>query len=171
MTQALYILFAISAGLGSALQTALLGSLGRERGAWEASFISALASAGGLAFVLGARSVKGPPSELPSPYDTVLPFAGLAVICFVSLALAIRGVPSYLAITGLFGFYYLFSAALVAPRIGIALFAASITAGTMLGAVLLDHFGAFGATVQKLDGVKIAGIAALLAGVLLIRGR
>jgi len=58
MTQALYILFAISAGLGSALQTALLGSLGRERGAWEASFISALASAGGLAFVLGARSVK-----------------------------------------------------------------------------------------------------------------
>src|SRR6188474_483201 len=124
MTQALYILFAISAGLGSALQTALLGSLGRERGAWEASFISALASAGGLAFVLGARSVKGPPSELPSPYDTVLPFAGLAVICFVSLALAIRGVPSYLAITGLFGFYYLFSVALVAPRIGIALFAA-----------------------------------------------
>jgi uncharacterized membrane protein YdcZ (DUF606 family) len=171
MTQALYILLAISAGLGSALQTALLGSLGRERGAWEASFISALASAGGLAFVLGARSVKGDQPSLPSPFETVIPFAGIAIICFVSLALAIRGVPSYLAITGLFGFYYLFSASLVAPRIGIALFAASITAGTMMGAVMLDHFGAFGATVQKLDSLKVAGIVALLAGVLLIRGR
>jgi uncharacterized membrane protein YdcZ (DUF606 family) len=171
MTQALYILLAISAGFGSALQTALLGSLSRERGTFEASFISALASAGGLAFVLGLRTSRDPQPNLPSPFDLVLPFAGIALICAVSLVLATRGVPSYLAITGLFGFYYLFSASLVAPRIGIALFAAAITAGTMIGAVALDHFGAFGAGVQRIDGVKVLGIFALLAGVLLIRGR
>jgi transporter family-2 protein len=101
----------------------------------------------------------------------IVPFAGIALISAVSLALAVRGVPSYLAITGLFGFYYLFSASLVAPRIGIALFAASVTAGTMIGAVVLDHYGAFGATVQRMDGVKVVGIFALLTGVFLIRGR
>ncbi len=171
MTQALYILLAISAGLGSAVQTALLGSLSRERGSWEASFISALASIGGLAFILGVRTSRDSNPSLPAPFDTVVPFAGIALITGVSLALAVRGVPSYLAITGMFGFYYLFSASLVAPRIGIALFAASITAGTMIGAVALDHFGAFGATAQRFDGVKLLGIFALLAGVLLIRGR
>lgn len=171
MTQALYILLAISAGLGSAVQTALLGSLSRERGSWEASFISALASVGGLAFILGVRTSRDSNPSLPAPFDTVVPFAGIALITGVSLALAVRGVPSYLAITGMFGFYYLFSASLVAPRIGIALFAASITAGTMIGAVALDHIGAFGAPVQRFDGFKLMGIFALLAGVLLIRGR
>jgi transporter family-2 protein len=170
MTQGLYILLAISAGLGSAMQTALLGSLSRERGTFEASFISALASVGGLAFVLGLRTRESSPS-LPSPFDTILPFAGIALISALSLFFAVRGVPSYLAITGLFGFYYLFCASLVAPRVGIALFTASITAGTMIGAIMLDHYGAFGATVQRLDGLKVLGVAALLFGVFLIRGR
>jgi transporter family-2 protein len=171
MTQVLYIMLAISAGLGSAVQTALLGSLSRERGSFEASFISSLASVGALAFVLGMRTTREPHPNLPSPFDMIVPFAGIALISAVSLALAIRGVPSYLAITGLFGFYYLFSASLVAPRIGIALFAASVTAGTLIGAVVLDHYGAFGATVQRMDGVKVVGIFALLTGVFLIRGR
>ena len=90
MTQALYILLAISAGLGSAVQTALLGSLSRERGSWEASFISALASIGGLAFILGVRTSRDSNPSLPAPFDTVVPFAGIALITGVSLALARR---------------------------------------------------------------------------------
>ena len=171
MTQVLYILLAITAGLGSALQTGLIGSLSRARGPVEASMISAIVSASGLAVVLGYKSVRGPGPSFTAPLDNVLAYGVILFAGSTILYLAMRGVESYLAVAGLFGFFYLFSAAFVAPRLGIALFAAAITAGTMIGSVALDHYGAFGATTQRIDGLRVLGVIALMAGVLLIRGR
>ena len=171
MTQVLYILLAVIAGFGSALQTGLIGQLSRARGPIEAAFISALVSAGGLALVLSARAVKGTQPSLPAPFDNILIYLAIMVLMLTAAAFAIRGVPTYLGFTGALGFFYLFSAAFVAPRIGIALFAAAITAGTMVASVALDHYGAFGATAQRIDGLRVLGVIALMAGVLLIRGR
>jgi transporter family-2 protein len=85
------------------------------------------------------------------------------------LAVSLKGVDAYLGIAGTFGFLYVIGAAILAPRIGVALFVCAVTAGTLAGAVYLDHVGAFGAEVQKLSLVKAAGLVALLAGVILVR--
>lgn len=161
----------MSAGLGSAIQSGLIGALSRARGPVEAAFISVLASVCAMAMVLGYRSLKGSQPSLPAPFDGVFVYIGVILVAGTALAVTIRGVDAYLALAGLFGFLYLFAAAFVAPRAGIALFAASITAGTMLGAVAVDHFGAFGGAVVRINLPRIVGVAMLLAGVALIRGR
>lgn len=171
MNQVFYILLAMSAGLGSAIQSGLIGALSRARGPVEAAFISVLASICAMAAVLGYRALKGAQPSLPAPFDSVFVYIGVILVAGTALAVTIRGVDAYLALAGLFGFLYLFAAAFVAPRAGIALFAASITAGTMLGAVAVDHFGAFGGAVVRINLPRILGVAMLLAGVALIRGR
>jgi uncharacterized membrane protein YdcZ (DUF606 family) len=57
----------------------------------------------------------------------------------------------------------------LAPKIGIALFSATVTVGTLTGSVLLDHYGAFGADVQRATLVRIIGLLALFLGVVLVR--
>jgi transporter family-2 protein len=171
MTQVLYILLAVSAGLGSALQTGLISSLSRARGPLEASLISALVSVCGLTVVLGYKAAANHGQRFVAPLDHPAAYVIALVVGAGYLYLAMRGVDSYLATAGLFGFFYLFSAAVVAPRIGIALFAAAITAGTMIGSVALDHYGAFGGATQRIDAYRVIGVIALMAGVFLIRGR
>ena len=39
----------------------------------------------------------------------------------------------------------------------------------MLGALVLDQLGVFGLTARPIDGAKIAGVAALVLGVALLR--
>jgi transporter family-2 protein len=65
---------------------------------------------------------------------------------------------------------FLLSASFLAPRIGIGLFLAAFVAGQIGGGVLLDHLGVFGATVRPVDAPRLLGIAALLVGVVLVRG-
>jgi len=171
MTQALYILLAIGAGFGTAMQTGLIGSLSRARGPVEAAWVSVLATICGIAIVLGVRSAKLAPPAFPAPFDSPFSFAAVLVLAAATLVISMKGVESYLAAAGLLGFVYLFTAAFVAPRAGIAVFTASFTAGTLMGAVILDHFGAFGASVERISASRVLGIFALLGGVLLIRGR
>jgi transporter family-2 protein len=65
---------------------------------------------------------------------------------------------------------YLVAAAYLAPRIGVGLFLAGVIAGQLGGGVLLDHVGAFGVAARPVDAVRILGVVALLAGVVLVRG-
>jgi uncharacterized membrane protein YdcZ (DUF606 family) len=169
VTQALYLLMAISIGFGSALQTGMVASIARARGPMEAAWVSLLASLCGLALVFGIRALRHHPPELPPPFENALIFVAILFAALVALTLSIRGVSPYLAVAGVFGFAYLFSAAFLAPRIGIALFASAVTAGTLFGSVGLDHIGAFGADIQRLSFLRVVGLAALIGGVLLVR--
>jgi transporter family-2 protein len=81
----------------------------------------------------------------------------------------VRGVNPVLAVTGVFGFIYLMGAGFLAPRIGIALFASSVTAGTLIGSVALDHWGAFGADVHRIGIMRMAGLLLLVLGVIFVR--
>jgi uncharacterized membrane protein YdcZ (DUF606 family) len=170
MTQALYILTAVAIGLGAAVQVSMVASLGRLRGPVEATWISLLATVAGVALVFAVRSLRSDPPGLPSPFDSALLFAAIAAGAGFAMIVSLRGLETYLALTGLFGFAYLMSAGYLAPRIGIALFASAVTAGTLFGSVLLDHVGAFGGEVQRINLLRVIGVLALFAGVLLVRG-
>ena len=171
MTQAIYIGAALLIGFGSAVQVGMIGSLGRQRGTFEATLISMLASVLGLAAFLVIRALRSEPPQLPSPMNEPLVYIVLGGVATVALVVSMRGLQPYLSAAGLFGFLYVVSAAFLAPRIGIALYVSAVTAGTLIGSVALDHLGAFGAEMQRVTLVRGLGLLALILGVVLVRGR
>jgi len=171
MTQAIYIGAALLIGFGSAVQVGMIGSLGRQRGTFEATLISMLASVLGLAAFLVIRALRSEPPQLPSPMNEPLVYVVLGGVATVALVVSMRGLQPYLSAAGLFGFLYVVSAAFLAPRIGIALYVSAVTAGTLIGSVALDHLGAFGAEMERVTLVRGLGLLALILGVVLVRGR
>jgi transporter family-2 protein len=169
MTQAFYIFIAIAIGAGAAAQVGIIGQLGRLRGPTEASWISAIGTVTGIAAVFAIQSLRNEAPNLPSPFNTVAPFAAIAVLLAAALTIAVRGMDSYMATAGLFGLAYLFGAGFLVPKIGVALFLGATTAGTLIAALGLDHIGAFGGAVQRISVVRVVGAVALLTGVVLIR--
>src|SRR5215213_5534905 len=128
MTEALYILLAFVVGFGSAFQVAMLGL------------------------------TKVDPPGLASPFNKTCSYAIAGIVALVALVLASRGVPTYLAAVGFFGFTYVLASAFLGPRIGIALYISAVTAGTLIGGVGLDHYGAFGNQVIRIDALKLMGL-------------
>jgi transporter family-2 protein len=172
MTEALYIFLAFAVGFGSAFQIAMLGLLQRDRGSFEATWINMLSSSAVfLVAVVILAVVRSDRMELPAPFDKTYFHALLVALTVVALALSMRGFHPALALVGVFGFVYVLAAAFLGPKIGIALYIAVVTAGTLIGGVGLDHYGAFGGTVIRVDSLKVAGLAFLMVGVVLIRGR
>ncbi len=108
---------------------------------------------------------------LPSPFTMPVVPGAIALAAVAMLALAAQGIPAYLGLAGLLAVPYLLAASFLAPRIGIGLFLAAIITGQLLGGVVLDHLGAFGAAPRPVDLPRLLGIIALLLGVVLIRGR
>jgi bacterial/archaeal transporter family-2 protein len=70
---------------------------------------------------------------------------------------------------GFFGAVFIALAIVVLPQLGAATFVALLVAGQMLASLAFDHFGILGLTERPIDLPKLAGIALLIAGVVLIR--
>ena len=169
MTVTLYMLAALVIGASGAVQISMLAALGRDRGPTEAAWVSILGSLVGMALLLAARAARGDAPLLPAPLDRLLPQLLIFAISGALLALSVRGVEPYFAIIGLFGVAYIVGAAVIVPEIGIALFFGAVTAGGLAGALTLDHAGAFGAEPQHVTALRLAGIAVLMIGVVLVR--
>ena len=108
---------------------------------------------------------------LPVPFDRWAFVVAVGSVAAASLFLSLRGLPPYFGITGLFGVAFLVTAPVITPTLGIGLFVSATLAGQLVGAVWLDHIGALGADKHPVDPVRLAGVAALFVGVLLIRAR
>ena len=169
MSHTWYVLLSVIVGLGAATQLAMLGAMGRERGAYEATWISIVGTIGGLAIVLVFRSLRGASPNLPGPLGSGWPFALVIVLCAVALAISMRGLAPYLAICGLFATVYLLTVGFAVPQIGAALFLGAATAGTLFGSAVYDHFGAFGAEAHPATALRAGGIAVIFVGVVIVR--
>jgi bacterial/archaeal transporter family-2 protein len=69
---------------------------------------------------------------------------------------------------GCFGAFYVFTTIMSGPRIGAALAVSLAIAGQLVVAALLDHTGTLGFPQHSLSPVKLAGIALVIAGVLVV---
>ena len=107
---------------------------------------------------------------IPPPFNRALLLAAISIITAASLVLVLRGLPFYYFITGLFAIPLLVGAGYVGPKIGIGLFVTATIAGQVIGSVLLDHLGAFGLPVHRMDIIRGGGVIILLLGVVLVRG-
>lgn len=169
--QLIYIAIAVGAGATNALQLAMLGGLSRERGGFESTFISMLASVAGLAILLVGMLLAGKKLVLPGIFRSPGTFLVLAVIMFSLLVVAAHGVPRYYLLTGLTSVPYLLAAAFVGSRLGLGVYFAAIVTGQMSGSLVFDHLGAFGADARSIDPMRLTGVGLLVLGVVLIRGR
>lgn len=82
---------------------------------------------------------------------------------------AARNLPWYAWVGGLYGAIFVVAAAWGVPRLGVATTIILMVAGQLLLSVVLDHFGAMGMPKQPLSWGRVAGVAMVLAGVLMVR--
>ena len=169
MTSTLYLLAAILVGVCAATQAAMLASIGREKTPYEATWINMAAAIAGIALVIFVRGVAGRSPLLPAPFDRFAVFACIAVIAAVALAISVRGLEPYYAITGFFALAYLLGIGFAAPKIGIALFLAGVTVGQLGGGMVYDHVGAFGNVVHSANALRVLGMGTVLTGALIVR--
>jgi len=71
---------------------------------------------------------------------------------------------------GLIGTSLLVLTLLAVPRIGVTTFAAAVVCGQLVAALAYDHTGAFGLELRRIEPRDLAGVALLIAGLVLITG-
>jgi len=101
---------------------------------------------------------------------------GTAALGIVALILqtkpdmaAARGLPWYAWIGGLYGAIFVVAAAWGVPRLGVALTITLMVAGQLLIGLILDQVGAFGAPQHPISLGRLAGMALVIGGVLMVR--
>lgn len=82
---------------------------------------------------------------------------------------AMKALPWWAWMGGLYGCAFVVSAAWGVPRLGVATTITLMIAGQLLLSLALDHFGALGVEKQPLSLGRIAGIALVIGGVVLVR--
>ncbi len=82
---------------------------------------------------------------------------------------ALASVPWWIYLAGLAGTAFVAGGVVIAPVTGALLFFLCVIAGQLLGATLADHVGAFGLDIRPASLPRLAGIALVLAGVVLVR--
>ncbi len=70
---------------------------------------------------------------------------------------------------GLLGAFFVASAVILVPRLGVALTFSLIIAGQMLITLILDHYGFLGIPVKEISFQRLLGIGLIIGGVILIR--
>ena len=142
----LYILFAVAAGAGVAAQAVINGR---------------------LRFILGAP-VWAATTQFVVGLIVLVIFAALsrtAIPAGVDMARA----PWWMWTGGIFGATFILMAVVATPALGAALMLASSIVGQLAAALVIDHYGLFGATVIPVTPTRILGVACLALGVILIR--
>ena len=131
----------------------------------------------------GATALQAPTNAklaaaVGSPVNAALvSFAvGTAALALVAAVLqtrpdmaAVKGLPWYAWIGGLYGAVFVVAAAWGVPRLGVALTIILMVAGQLLLSVVLDHFGAMGMPKQPISLGRVAGVGLVIAGVLMVR--
>ena len=84
-------------------------------------------------------------------------------------AQALRTLPWWGWLGGLYGCLLVAALAWGVPKLGVATTLVLAISGQMIMGVILDHFGAFGTQPHPVSLTRIAGIALVIGGILLVR--
>ena len=113
-----------------------------------------------------------------SPVNAALISFAVGTVALMILAAALQTKPDMAAtralplsawLGGLYGAVFVVAAAYAVPRLGVATTIVLMVAGQMLLSLVLDHFGFMGVPKQPITLTRLAGVAMLIGGVLLVR--
>lgn len=141
----LFVLFAIVAGVTSALQSGSNNTL--QKGLASPWWTIVIVSAVTLLASLVATVVSG--ERWPAGHDATT-------------------VPWYGWVGGLFGLVFVLATVFVSPKLGAGVFVALIVTASTATSVVLDHFGLMGFAVHQAGWGRIAGALLMAAGVAMI---
>jgi transporter family-2 protein len=82
---------------------------------------------------------------------------------------ALASVPWWIYLAGFVGTAFVAGGVVIAPVTGALLFVICVVAGQLVGALLADHLGAFGVAVRPVTLARLAGLALVLAGAVLVQ--
>jgi transporter family-2 protein len=82
---------------------------------------------------------------------------------------AVANAPAWAWIGGLCGAFYVYTAILLLPRIGVAALAGLAVTGQMLAALVIDHYGLFRVSVNPFSWTRLIGATFIILGLVLIR--
>lgn len=80
-----------------------------------------------------------------------------------------KNVPAIAWTGGILGAYFVACTVILIPRLGVALTFSLIIAGQMVLTLIIDHYALFGVDQRPVGIARIAGVALIIAGVVLIR--
>jgi transporter family-2 protein len=113
-----------------------------------------------------------------SPLRSALANFGVGLIALALLVAitggdqpALRQSAWWMWLGGLLGAAFVTGTVILAPRLGATALVAAIVAGQLTAAVVIDHFGLVGYRVLPVSWSRLAGVALLFLGVLLIQRR
>jgi transporter family-2 protein len=134
------VVVASAAGLGGAVQAAVMGELGDRVGIVPAVAVSVIVSlvCGMIALLVWERS-----------------FAGLR---------AAAHEPAWLWIGGVMSVFIIFAVTIGPPRIGVTATVAVVIAGNLVSAAIIDRFGLFGVERVGLAWPRLLGFVLLAVG-------
>lgn len=141
-----YIVFAVAAGAGVALQAVINAR---------------------LRFLLGAP-VWAAIAQFTVGLAALMLFAALSRQTLPQPA-AFGRAPWWMWTGGIFGATFILMSVIVTPRLGAALMLAATIVGQLGTALAIDHYGWFGAEVIPISLSRIFGVVLLAIGVVLIR--
>ncbi|VVE75795.1 membrane protein [Pandoraea sputorum] len=81
---------------------------------------------------------------------------------------AARG-PWWLWIGGIAGVAYITAALVLTPRLGAANFIVCVVAGQVVASLIIDHFGLMGLATKPVNLARIAGVALIVLGMLVVQ--
>jgi transporter family-2 protein len=116
--------------------------------------------------------------SIGNPYITgvmVLLIGLIAALLFITVsktrvpALAqFRNAPLYSYAGGLIVCTYVIMITVIIPRLGVANSIGLIVTGQIICAIIIDHFGLFGASVRTIDAQRLAGSLMMIGGIYLV---
>ena len=114
---------------------------------------------------------------LGSPFNAALLSFAVGLAALVAMVLqqgvrpdlaAMRLLPWWAWIGGLYGVVFVTTAIIGAPRLGVALFLILSVTGQLVVAAIIDATGGFGLTPRPITVDRVAGILLVIAGVALV---
>lgn len=103
----------------------------------------------------------------------------VGLVCMMLLVVALREpIPTLASVSrtpwwmwsgGVLGALFIGLAIVLVPKLGAAAFVALLVAGQMTASMIYDHYGLFGLPQRPVDVTRLAGVALLVGGVVLIR--
>ena len=138
-----------------------------------------------LAVIVGGAltALQGPTNArlagaVASPVNAALISFAVGTVALMILAAALhtrpdmaatRALPPAAWLGGLYGDVFVVAAAYAVPKLGVATTIVLMVAGQMMLSLILDHFGFMGVPKQPITLTRLAGVAMLIGGVLLVR--
>ncbi|NNE89178.1 MAG: DMT family transporter [Silicimonas sp.] len=113
-----------------------------------------------------------------SAYGATAISIGIAFLCILIFVSFMGGgeintstlstVPWWVIFAGIVGAIFVGAGVVIAPVTGALVFFVCIVAGQLIGSTIIDHLGAFGLAVREVSAGRLAGIALVIIGAVMV---